>query len=875
MVVLWSQGGFGLEYPLIDTDRLIRQKVPMGVLTELEAGRFQDLIIEFEHQDIRAEAAFKRQARRLRFNDKQIAAFKTARYRDRKKRFFEAFQRADIHLIQDYKHLPLAFARIKNKSALERLVNRSEVKSLSLNSRFYPHLSESLPFINHADMCACDYGGRDAVVAVLDTGVEYTRPAFGSCSNPGDSGCKVILAPEIAPQDDELDASPVHHGTNVAGIVVGIAPDSRIAAVDVFDGDVAWSTDILAGINWVIDQKTDHGVNMVAINLSLGGPENLPGICISSSFRTAIQDARSEGIMTVASSGNDGWTDEISFPACIPEVVSVGAVYDSNIGGVTYSTCTDVTSAPDQVTCFSNSSSELTLLAPGAQITAAGLTLFGTSQAAPHVSGALAILRSAFPAESLDDTLSRMQDTGVPVFDHRNSITKPRLSFQSTCSLSDQDDDCLADGSDNCPSDANPDQEDSDEDGLGDACDDCPADPHNDLDGDTICGDIDADDDGDGMPDDWEESYVGLKPLVNDGGGDLDTDGYTNFQEYRSGTNPADDTSLPIETREIIPHHNAGIEPDQTRVASDTSFSIHIYSAVGIDITDNSSFQFTINDGTPAGYNPYGRDLGDGAVVRVVKLSSDPDFRVRNLWVVYDRSKEPTYGNYAYEADVNIKVDVRDKNGTDMPQSVFDFQIESETEHDQAVFYQPDSSPVEPGDPGLTGPYDGGIQVNSGSLEGAKIFFDTSEPVRPRFGPVNELPELSVTGEEIVGFPINLQPPNVFDTPVKLYIPCPGYMDVSRIKLYLYAGTAWVPAMDANGNVLPGGIDFIQPNTRVNHNNGAPSMIEVQVYHFTGIQAVNLGGGGGAAVPNPAAVTSSGGGGGGGCFIGTLFGDRR
>ncbi|MEJ2282148.1 MAG: hypothetical protein P8X85_00985, partial [Desulfobacterales bacterium] len=71
------------------------------------------------------------------------------------------------------------------------------------------------------------------------------------------------------------------------------------------------------------------------------------------------------------------------------------------------------------------------------------------------------------------------------------------------------------------------------------------------------------------------------------------------------------------------------------------------------------------------------------------------------------------------------------------------------------------------------------------------------------------------------------------------------------------------------------GIDFIQPNTRVNHNNGAPSMIEVQVYHFTGIQAVNLGGGGGAAVPNPAAVTSSGGGGGGGCFIGTLFGDRR
>lgn len=72
MVILWSQVGFGLENSPIEADRLIRQKVPMGVLIELEAGRFQDLIVEFKHQDIRGEAAFKRQARQLRFNDKQI-----------------------------------------------------------------------------------------------------------------------------------------------------------------------------------------------------------------------------------------------------------------------------------------------------------------------------------------------------------------------------------------------------------------------------------------------------------------------------------------------------------------------------------------------------------------------------------------------------------------------------------------------------------------------------------------------------------------------------------------------------------------------------------------------------------------------------------
>jgi hypothetical protein len=93
-------------------------------------------------------------------------------------------------------------------------------------------------------------------------------------------------------------------------------------------------------------------------------------------------------------------------------------------------------------------------------------------------------------------------------------------------------------------------------------------------------------------------------------------------------------------------------------------------------------------------------------------------------------------------------------------------------------------------------------------------------------------------------------------------------MDVSWINLYLYNGTGWVPAMDENGNVLPGGIDFIKSGTRVNHNNGTPSAIEVQVYHFTGIQAVNTGAA--ALTPSAPAKGTSGGGGGGGCFIDTL-----
>jgi uncharacterized repeat protein (TIGR01451 family) len=107
-------------------------------------------------------------------------------------------------------------------------------------------------------------------------------------------------------------------------------------------------------------------------------------------------------------------------------------VYDSNIGGVTWATtpnCTDSVTAADKVACFSNSANFLTILAPGAFITAAGVSEAGTSQATPHVAGAVAVLRSTFPSETLTQTLARMTSSGVPVNDVRNGIVKPRLNL--------------------------------------------------------------------------------------------------------------------------------------------------------------------------------------------------------------------------------------------------------------------------------------------------------------------------------------------------------------------------------------------------------------------------------------------------------------
>jgi hypothetical protein len=106
----------------------------------------------------------------------------------------------------------------------------------------------------------------------------------------------------------------------------------------------------------------------------------------------------------------------------------VGAVYDANVGAFSYpAVCSDATTAADKVVCFSNSASFLSLLAPGALITAAGATYAGTSQAAPHVSGAVGLLRSAYPSESVDATVTRLTSRGVNITDPRNSLVKPRI----------------------------------------------------------------------------------------------------------------------------------------------------------------------------------------------------------------------------------------------------------------------------------------------------------------------------------------------------------------------------------------------------------------------------------------------------------------
>jgi subtilisin family serine protease len=408
-------------------------KIPASILAAVAAGEERDVLVVLDDRALESRAMLHQGADGAPASADLRAAVRAAAFAAAKQDVLAALPAREIEVRREYSHLPILFLRVKSEPALLGLAERNEVVSLHEDEQHERFLTQSLPLIDQPEAYAAGKDGSGATVAVLDTGVDYTRAAFGSCSSPSAS-CKVVYAADFAPDDGARDANG--HGTNVAGIVLGVAPAAKIAALDVFAGDSGSSSDILAGINWVIANRSTY--NIVAMNLSLGGG-SYTAQCPNSVFASAVTSAKAAGVLSAIATGNNGYTDKVAAPACVPDAVSVGAVYDENVGGLAWSGCSDSTTAADKVTCFSNSASFITMLAPGAMITAAGLQMGGTSQATPHVAGAIAVLRAAFPDETPDQTIARLTGSGVSVTDARNGVVKPRLDLNAAtegCALS-------------------------------------------------------------------------------------------------------------------------------------------------------------------------------------------------------------------------------------------------------------------------------------------------------------------------------------------------------------------------------------------------------------------------------------------------------
>ena len=398
--------------------------VPPNVLKSLMSGVAVDLIIEYESAAIEQEAAKRRNLTPSRFDNTAILDYKAAQYKTLKQRVDSALPAADITHLKDYSHLPMSFKRVKSMAALNLLAAQAGIKAIYENGLLHPVLAQSLPLVNQPAVAAVGERGKGTTVAVIDDGIDYTNPAFGSCTAPGvPASCHVSVSLLFG-----TGTTNTSHGSNVSATVLGMAPDSRIVMLNAFSGTSANFADVISAINWTIANQAAY--NIASINMSLGdGTLNTVQCGNGNAFVTPVTSAINTGISVVASAGNDTYTNGLGSPACTPGVISVGAVYDANVGGLNWGVCTDLVTAADKIACFSDSASYLTMLAPGALITAAGYTFGGTSQASPHVAGAVAVLRSTFPAETLSQTKARLVNSGIPITDARNNLIKPRLNL--------------------------------------------------------------------------------------------------------------------------------------------------------------------------------------------------------------------------------------------------------------------------------------------------------------------------------------------------------------------------------------------------------------------------------------------------------------
>lgn len=415
---------------------------PPGAEAALARGEAQELIVEFDSRAVEQAASALRIRRGIAHDDAEVLTLRKEGYRRVKDTVRTTLPSAEHETTADFSALPLTLMRVRTPRALAALAGHRQVVGIYRNAVKFP-IPDNVPLLDSQSQAmigapaagVAGLTGAGTTVLVIDTGANYTVADLGSCTAPASpASCRVskalyvnagnhVVADPYSPGSSYND-----HGTNVASIVAGVASATQVAVINVI-GSSGTTTDakILAAINWGISNQAAY--NIRALNLSLGDGVRNTVACGASPYASAFSTVRAFGIVPAVASGNNAYLDGISGPACAPGAVSVGAVYVTNYGGLAWSQCTDYTTAADKVTCFSNSASFLTMLAPGALITAGGKTFGGTSQAAPFVAATAALLYPAYPDDTVTARIERLTGGAAPVADARNAQVTPRLDL--------------------------------------------------------------------------------------------------------------------------------------------------------------------------------------------------------------------------------------------------------------------------------------------------------------------------------------------------------------------------------------------------------------------------------------------------------------
>jgi serine protease AprX len=275
-------------------------------------------------------------------------------------------------------------------------------------------MDNSAPDMDAPVAWSAGWNGAGITVAVLDTGIETTDPAFAGAI----ASCVSTLAGLALPECDDTDG----HGTHVSGSVAsrdatykGVAHGAKLAAVRVLHvAGAGTSADIIAGMNWVKNNQNLVSPPIRVATMSIGFLD--PGCGDGSDPEAKAADALvAAGVPFTIAAGNSGHTScTVDGASAAFNVITVGAVDDRNTIDPTDDTLASFSSGgPTQ-----DGRLKPEISAPGVNIRSVFLgpttsELDGTSMATPHVAGAVALLLQKEPTLSTSQVKSRVTSNAI------------------------------------------------------------------------------------------------------------------------------------------------------------------------------------------------------------------------------------------------------------------------------------------------------------------------------------------------------------------------------------------------------------------------------------------------------------------------------
>lgn len=319
-----------------------------------------------------------------------------------------------------YRHVFTGFSATVPTNMLEQLSNDRRVLSVSEDGRVHTVRINS----NQITACSFLFGcqtdqqqnpwgvnrigantventGAGVHVYIIDTGIDSNHRDLVSNVSNGYSVERCLGLSCSHTWDDDQG-----HGTHVAGTigaldnnldVLGVAPEAILHAVKVLNAAGSGSNSgVIAGIDWVAQQAEVLGVAVVA-NMSLGGSGTKTGTCTDNgfigndNFHRAVCNAKNQGVIFAVAAGNDGEDASQSTPAAYDDAVITVSATNVNNDWASFSNWGN-----GAASWTNKLSAPVAIAAPGVDILSTKngggtTTMSGTSMAAPHVAGVLAL----------------------------------------------------------------------------------------------------------------------------------------------------------------------------------------------------------------------------------------------------------------------------------------------------------------------------------------------------------------------------------------------------------------------------------------------------------------------------------------------------